>query len=174
MRSRGSISRWSPTFLACSAPKDVALLVRHVAEWSSNQPSRANPALIEGAGRAVSARVSSSLFRAAAASARRSDRARRPGRRTIIPSGLYGNVCSYSDMAYPRYLRDRACELRTEKHLSLIEIADRLGLPKTTVYYWIKDLPLGRPRRATRGQRTGNRGCERSTGSYARLPTTKA
>ncbi|MBV9166185.1 MAG: hypothetical protein JO321_09830 [Solirubrobacterales bacterium] len=61
-------------------------------------------------------------------------------------------------MAYPRYLRDRACELRTEKHLSLIEIADRLGLPKTTVYYWIKDLPLGRPRRATRGQRTGNRG----------------
>ncbi len=52
-------------------------------------------------------------------------------------------------MAYPRYLRDRACELRTEKHLSLIEIADRLSLPKTTVYYWIKDLPLGRPRRTT-------------------------
>jgi hypothetical protein len=61
-------------------------------------------------------------------------------------------------MAYPRYLRDRACELRTEKHLSLIEIADRLALPKTTVYYWIKDLPLGRPRRTTRGQRMGNRG----------------
>ena len=61
-------------------------------------------------------------------------------------------------MAYPRYLRDRACELRTERHLSLIEIADRLALPKTTVYYWIKDLPLGRPRRTTRGQRMGNRG----------------
>ena len=50
-------------------------------------------------------------------------------------------------MAYPHYLRERARQLRTEKHLSLIEIADRLALPKTTVYYWIKDLPLERPRR---------------------------
>jgi AcrR family transcriptional regulator len=31
--------------------------------------------------------------------------------------------------------------------LSLDEIAERLALPKTTVYYWIADLPLGRPRR---------------------------
>jgi hypothetical protein len=29
----------------------------------------------------------------------------------------------------------------------LDEIAARLALPKTTVYYWVKDLPLGRPRR---------------------------
>lgn len=50
-------------------------------------------------------------------------------------------------MAYPRYLRDRARELRTEKHLSLDEIAERLALPKTTVYCWINDLPLGRARR---------------------------
>lgn len=63
-------------------------------------------------------------------------------------------------MAYPLYLRQRACELRTERHLSLIEIADRLSLPKTTVYYWIKDLPLGRARRTTRGQRIGNRGMQ--------------
>lgn len=33
------------------------------------------------------------------------------------------------------------------KKLSLDEIAERLALPKTTVYYWIEDLPLGRPRR---------------------------
>ena len=50
-------------------------------------------------------------------------------------------------MAYPAYLRERARELRTTKRLSLDEIAERLALPKTTVYYWIKDLPLGRPRR---------------------------
>lgn len=50
-------------------------------------------------------------------------------------------------MTYPPYLRARARELRTEKHLSLDEIAERLALPKTTVYYWIVDLPLGRPRR---------------------------
>jgi hypothetical protein len=50
-------------------------------------------------------------------------------------------------MAYPAYLRERARELRTTKRLSLDEIAERLALPKTTVYYWIVDLPLGRPRR---------------------------
>ena len=33
------------------------------------------------------------------------------------------------------------------KKLSLDEIAERLALPKTTVYHWIKDLPLGRARR---------------------------
>lgn len=48
--------------------------------------------------------------------------------------------------------------LRTGKRLSLIEIADRLALPKTTVYYWIRDLPLGRKRRSTRGKRIGDRG----------------
>jgi hypothetical protein len=50
-------------------------------------------------------------------------------------------------MAYPAYLRARARELRVTKHLSLNELAERLALPKTTVYYWIKDLPLGRDRR---------------------------
>jgi transcriptional regulator with XRE-family HTH domain len=50
-------------------------------------------------------------------------------------------------MAYPAYLRERARELRVAKKLSLDEIAERLALPKTTVYYWIVDLPLGRPRR---------------------------
>jgi hypothetical protein len=50
-------------------------------------------------------------------------------------------------MAYPRYLRERARQMRRTEKLSLIEIAERLALPKTTVYYWISDLPLGRPRR---------------------------
>jgi transposase-like protein len=50
-------------------------------------------------------------------------------------------------MAYPRYLRERARQMRTKEKLSLLEIAERLALPKTTVYYWISDLPLGRPRR---------------------------
>lgn len=51
-------------------------------------------------------------------------------------------------MAYPAYVRDKARKLRLEKHLSIDEIAERLALPKTTIYYWIRDLPLGRPRRA--------------------------
>ena len=44
-------------------------------------------------------------------------------------------------MAHPTYLRDKARELRIKKKLSLLEIAQRLALPKTTVYYWIRDLP---------------------------------
>ena len=58
-------------------------------------------------------------------------------------------------MTYPAYIRDKARELRTQKHLSLDEIAERLALPKTTVYYWIRDLPLGRPR-SNPGQRKGS------------------
>jgi hypothetical protein len=50
-------------------------------------------------------------------------------------------------MAYPRYLREKAREMRIKEKLSLIEIADRLALPETTVYCWISDLPLGRSRR---------------------------
>jgi hypothetical protein len=50
-------------------------------------------------------------------------------------------------MAYPAYLRERARNLRITKRLSLDELAERLALPKTTVYYWVADLPLGRPRR---------------------------
>jgi hypothetical protein len=50
-------------------------------------------------------------------------------------------------MAYPPYIRARARELRVKNHLSLDELAEHLALPKTTIYYWIKDLPLGRERR---------------------------
>jgi hypothetical protein len=50
-------------------------------------------------------------------------------------------------MAYPDYVRAKARTLRVEKRLSIDEIAQRLPLPKTTIYYWVRDLPLARPRR---------------------------
>ena len=59
-------------------------------------------------------------------------------------------------MTYPAYVREKARKLRVEKHLSIDEIAERLALPKTTVYGWVRDLPLGRPR-ANPGQGKGNR-----------------
>ena len=59
-------------------------------------------------------------------------------------------------VAYPAYVREKARALRVEKKLSLDEIAARLALPKTTVYYWVRDLPLGRPR-SNAGQRKGTR-----------------
>ena len=53
-------------------------------------------------------------------------------------------------MAYPAYVREKARKLRVEKHLSIDEIAERLALPKTTIYDWVRDLPLDRPRRPHR------------------------
>lgn len=44
-------------------------------------------------------------------------------------------------MTHPPYLREKARQLRTEKKLSLLEIAECLALPKTTIWYWIADLP---------------------------------
>jgi hypothetical protein len=60
-------------------------------------------------------------------------------------------------MAYPAYVREKARSLRVEKHLSIDEIAERLALPKTTIYYWVRDLPLTRPRRP---DRRGNPGLQ--------------
>ena len=52
------------------------------------------------------------------------------------------------------HIRDKAIRLRTEQQLTLDEITERLSLPKTTIYHWIKDLPAP-PRRQHPGQRQG-------------------
>ena len=44
-------------------------------------------------------------------------------------------------MTHPPYLREKARQLRIENKMSLDEIAACLALGKTTVWYWIKDLP---------------------------------
>jgi hypothetical protein len=67
-------------------------------------------------------------------------------------------------MAYPPYIRARARELRIKNRLSLDELAEHLALPKTTIYYWIKDLPLGRERRES--PRNGTRAMQ---AKYRRL-----
>ncbi len=62
-------------------------------------------------------------------------------------------------MAYPAYVREKARELRLERRLSIVEIAERLALPKTTVFYWVRDIPLQRPRREN--PHPGTRGMQR-------------
>jgi hypothetical protein len=62
-------------------------------------------------------------------------------------------------MAHPAYVREKARELRLERRLSIVEIAERLALPKTTVFYWVRDIPLGRPRREN--PHPGSRGMQR-------------
>jgi transcriptional regulator with XRE-family HTH domain len=59
-------------------------------------------------------------------------------------------------MTHPVYLRDCARRLRIEQQLTLDEIAERLALKRGTVWSWISDLPLDRPRRATAGAALGN------------------
>jgi hypothetical protein len=44
-------------------------------------------------------------------------------------------------MTHPPYLREKARELRIKNRMSLNEIAECLALGKTTVWYWIQDLP---------------------------------
>jgi hypothetical protein len=45
-------------------------------------------------------------------------------------------------MAHPAYLREKARELRRTKRLTIDELARRLALPRTTIYYWVRDLPI--------------------------------
>jgi hypothetical protein len=43
-------------------------------------------------------------------------------------------------MTYPAYLREKARELRSEKGLTIDEIAERLAIGRTTVFYWVGDM----------------------------------
>ena len=60
-------------------------------------------------------------------------------------------------MSHPPYLRAKARELRTERRLTIDEIAERLALSRTTIYHWVRDLPpiVRRGRPATAGQLKG-------------------
>jgi transcriptional regulator with XRE-family HTH domain len=68
-------------------------------------------------------------------------------------------------MADAAYIRERAREMRTERRFTLDQIAERLALPRTTIYYWIKDLPV--PNEVTRSdkreaaRRRGSRAMQR-------------
>ena len=53
-------------------------------------------------------------------------------------------------MTYPGHIRKKARTLRTEKSLTIDELAQRLAVPRTTVYYWVRDLQIGKTDRQTR------------------------
>jgi hypothetical protein len=48
-------------------------------------------------------------------------------------------------MTYPPYMREKARQLRREQDLTIDEIAERLAVSRTTVYFWVGDMP--RPKR---------------------------
>jgi len=62
-----------------------------------------------------------------------------------------------SSMTYPTYLREKARSLRVDKGLTIDELADCLALSRTTIYYWVRDLPIKRTTHQTIGQRAATR-----------------
>jgi transcriptional regulator with XRE-family HTH domain len=45
-------------------------------------------------------------------------------------------------MTHAAYIREKAREMRTARRLSIDQIAERLALPRTTIYHWVRDLPV--------------------------------
>jgi DNA-binding XRE family transcriptional regulator len=43
---------------------------------------------------------------------------------------------------HARYLREKARQMRVDKKLTIDQLAERLALPRTTIYYWVSDLPI--------------------------------
>jgi predicted DNA-binding transcriptional regulator AlpA len=64
-------------------------------------------------------------------------------------------------MAHAPYLRAKARQLRVEKCLTIDELAERLALSRSTIYYWVRDLPIEgsgtKTAFPTHGQRLGNK-----------------
>lgn len=55
------------------------------------------------------------------------------------------------------HLREKAVELRSQHQMTLDEIVERLQLPKTTIYYWIKHIPIPEHTRQNTGQQLGTK-----------------
>ena len=47
-------------------------------------------------------------------------------------------------MAHPAYLREKARSMRIKRQLTIDELAERLALSRSTIYYWVRDLPIPR------------------------------
>jgi transcriptional regulator with XRE-family HTH domain len=50
-------------------------------------------------------------------------------------------------VTHPPYIREKARQMRVEKDLTIDEISERLGISRQTIFYWVKDVPLKKPRR---------------------------
>jgi transposase len=67
-------------------------------------------------------------------------------------------------VAHASYLREKARELRRTKRLTIDELAERLALSRSTIYYWVRDLPIPESGAGTfqhAGQRKGTRAMQR-------------
>jgi transposase-like protein len=71
-------------------------------------------------------------------------------------------------MTYPPYMREKARKLRAEQELTIDEIAERLGVSRTTVFFWVGDMP--RPKRCLARRGPGHaKGSDAMQAKYRRL-----
>lgn len=47
-------------------------------------------------------------------------------------------------MTHPNYIREKALELRRDRGMTIDEIAERLALPRGTIYSWVRDIEIAR------------------------------
>lgn len=60
-------------------------------------------------------------------------------------------------VAHHPALRTKAIELRQAERLTIDQLAERLALPRTTIFYWVRHIPIERVHRGTPAQRNGTR-----------------
>jgi transposase len=56
-------------------------------------------------------------------------------------------------MAHAPHLRAKAIVLRKQRKLTIDEIADRLALSRSTIYYWVRHIPIPATVKQTAAQR---------------------
>jgi transcriptional regulator with XRE-family HTH domain len=62
-------------------------------------------------------------------------------------------------MAHASYLREKARSMRVERQFTIDQLAERLALSRSTIYYWVRDLPrVETPRGAQRQEAARRRG----------------
>src|SRR3954467_5224494 len=71
------------------------------------------------------------------------------------------SVWEHTFVTHPTYIREKARQMRVEKDLTIDEIAQRLAISRQTIFHWVKDLPMQRPRRASPAQQLGTLGMQR-------------
>lgn len=60
-------------------------------------------------------------------------------------------------MTHHLALQERAIKLRTEQGLTIDELARQLSISRSTIYHWVRDIPIVRTYRTTDARQRGNR-----------------
>jgi hypothetical protein len=81
---------------------------------------------------------------AAPTAARTAASANAPGFRAeaVAPRVVSQAGANIRSMAHPAYLRETARALLVRRKLTIDELAERLALSRSTIYYWVRDLPI--------------------------------